>query len=107
MGCLKAVPADPTWEEEMVRRPKRDVLRYIAETIEYERGNNTAAPPGGYARGLARAEADLVYVSVRKTMETVGLPVRPEWHPPNAYQAGRLDDAYRGRGLDPTPLRIH
>lgn len=90
----------------MVRKPKRDVLRYIAETIEYERANSRDAPPGGYARGLDKAEADLVYISVRKTLETLGLPVKPEWSPPNTHQAGRLDDAYRNRGLDPTPLDV-
>ena len=56
---------------------KRDVLRYIDESIEYERGNNTAAPPGGYARGLDKAEADLVYLSVRKTLEALGVTLKP------------------------------
>jgi hypothetical protein len=36
----------------------------VPESIEYERGNNTAAPPSGYARGLDKAEADLVYLTV-------------------------------------------
>jgi hypothetical protein len=85
-------------------KTKRDVLRYIDESIAYERGNNTAAPPGGYARGLDKAEADLVYLTVRKTLTALGLPVKPEWFPPNAYQAHRLDNAYARRGLDSTPL---
>jgi hypothetical protein len=81
---------------------KHDVLRYIDESIEYERGNNTAAPPGGYSRGLAKAEADLVYLTVRKTLTALGLLVKPEWFPANDYQAQRLDNAYARRGLDPT-----
>ena len=56
---------------------KRDVLRYIEESIKYERGNKTAAPPGGYARGLDKAEADLVYLAVRETLVALGLPVKP------------------------------
>jgi hypothetical protein len=83
---------------------KRDVLGYIDESVEYERGNNTAAPPGGYSRGLDRCEADLVYLTVRKTLAALGLPVKPEWFPPNAYRAQRLDNAYARRGLNPKPL---
>lgn len=83
---------------------KRDVLRYIDASIEYERGANTAAPPGGYSRGLDKAEADLVYLTVSKTLAALGHPVKPEWFPPNAYQAQRLDNAYVRRGLNPKPL---
>ena len=83
---------------------KRDVLRYINESIKYERRNSTAAPPGGYSRRLHKAEADLVYLTVRQTLTALGLSVKPEWFPPNAYQAQRLDNAYARRGLDPTPL---
>jgi hypothetical protein len=32
-------------------KAKRDVLRYIDESIEYERGNNTAAPLAGTGVG--------------------------------------------------------
>jgi hypothetical protein len=85
-------------------KTKRDVLRYIDESIEYERGNNTAAPPGGYARGLDKAEADLVYLTVRQTLAALGFKVKPEWFPPNGYQAQRLNNAYIRRGLDPAPL---
>ena len=87
-----------------MRRPNRDVLGYIDATIKYERGNSKEAPPGGYARGLNRAEAELVYISVRKTREAVGFTVKPEWSPPNDYQAQCLDNAYARRGLDLTPL---
>jgi hypothetical protein len=90
----------------MMRKPKRDVLGYIDASIEYERGKSKEAPPGGYASGLDKAEADLVYVSVRKTLAAVGFTLKPEWFPPNAYQAGRLANAYSRRGLDPTPLEI-
>jgi len=86
-------------------KAKRDVLRYIDESIEYERGNSTSPPPGGYARGLDKAEADLVYLTVRKTLAALGLPMKSEWFPSNDYQAQRLDDAYARRGLDPTPLK--
>ena len=85
-------------------KARRDVLRSIDESIEWERGNNTAAPPGGYARGHDKAEADLVYLTCVRTLAALGLPVKPEWFPPNDYQAQRLDDAYVRRGLDPTPL---
>jgi hypothetical protein len=48
-----------------MRKPKRDVLGYINASLEYERGRSIEAPPGGYSRGLNKAEADLVYVTVR------------------------------------------
>jgi hypothetical protein len=83
---------------------KRDVLRYIHELIKYERGPDTAPPPGGYSRGLDKAEADLVYLTVRETLAALGLPVKPEWSSPNEYHAQRLRNAYTRRGLDPTPL---
>jgi hypothetical protein len=51
-----------------MRKAKRDVYGYIEATIEYECGNSKEAPPGGYARGLDKAEADLVYLTVRKTL---------------------------------------
>jgi hypothetical protein len=85
-------------------KAKRDVSGYIDETIEYERGNNTVAPPGGYSRGLDRAEADLVHLTVRKTLAALGFPLRPEWFPQNDYQAQRLHNAYARRGLDPMQL---
>ena len=83
---------------------QRDVVGYIDATIKYERENSKQAPPGGYADGLDRAEADLVYLAVRRTLEAVGYKLKPEWFPPNSYQAGRLDNAYRKRGLNPTKL---
>jgi hypothetical protein len=46
-----------------VRKTKRDVFGYIDASIDYDRGNSKAAP-GGYASGLDKAEADLVYVAV-------------------------------------------
>jgi len=55
---------------------------------------------------MDKAEADLVYMTVRRTLKAVGFPLKPEWFPRNAYQAGRLADVYRNRGLDPTPLDI-
>jgi hypothetical protein len=84
-------------------KAKRDVYGFIDASIEDERGNSTAAPPGGYARGLNKAEADLVYETVRRTLAAVGLPTKPEWSAPNEYQAGRLDNAYVQGGLDPKP----
>jgi hypothetical protein len=90
----------------MMRKAKRDVLGYIDASIEYERGNSKKAPPGGYASGIDKAEADLVYISVRRALAAAGVPVKAEWFPPNAYQAGRLANAYSSRGLDPTPLEI-
>jgi hypothetical protein len=83
---------------------KRDVRRYIAESIVHEHGNDTAAPPGGFPRGLDKAEADLVYLTVRETLAALGFPLKPEWRPANAYHAERLHDAYIRRGLNPTPL---
>ena len=88
-----------------MRKPKRDVIGYIDRSIAYERGNSTEAPPGGYSSGIDKAEADLIYRSVRRTLETVGFPVKPVV-PANAYQAERLANAYRKRGLNPTPLKI-
>ncbi|MFL5932136.1 MAG: hypothetical protein ACJ75P_12835 [Gaiellaceae bacterium] len=82
----------------------RIVVGYIDATIEYERGTSKEAPPGGYAKRLDKAEADLVYLTVRRTLAALGLPVNPEWFPPNDYHAQRLDNAYARRGLDPTPL---
>jgi hypothetical protein len=63
-------------------------------------------PPGGYRSGLKRAEAELVYQSVRKTLAVVGFTLRPERSPANAYQAQRLDNAYTSRDLDPTLLDL-
>ena len=86
---------------------KRDVLRYIDETIEYERGNSKGPTPiGGYERGLNKAEAQLVCETVRRTLAAVGFPAKPEWVPQNQYQEQRLHDAYVRRHLDPTPLNI-
>jgi hypothetical protein len=89
-----------------MRKVKRDVLGFIDASIEYERGNRKDAPPGGYARGLDKVEADLVYVTVRRTLAAVGVALKPEWFPPNDYQARRLENAYARRGLDPTPLDL-
>ena len=44
----------PRGEEEPMRTPKRDVRGYIDKSIEYERGSDTKAPPGGFAFGLDR-----------------------------------------------------
>jgi hypothetical protein len=88
-----------------VRKVKRDVLRYIDELIEYELGNRTDAPPGGFARGLDRAEADLVYVSVRKALEARRVRLKPEWFPKGQGGEKKLADAYRRRGLKATRLR--
>jgi hypothetical protein len=93
-------------EEETMRKPKRDVLGYIDRAIEFQRGSSTDAPPGGYASGIDKAEAELVEITVRKTLAAVGFPLKPEWFPANAYQEQRLTDAYRNRGLDATPLQI-
>src|SRR5262245_54652747 len=95
-----------TGEEETMRKPKRDVLGYIDRAIDFQRGNSTEAPPGGYSAGIDKAEAELVEITVRRTLAAAGFPLKPGWSPANAYQAQRLADAYRKRGLDPTPLRI-
>ncbi len=83
---------------------KRDVLRYIDKSIEYERGSDTKAPPGGFASGLDRAEADLVSMSVRRTLEAVGVTLKPPWSPAGEGGEKKLADAYRNRGLNPKSL---
>ena len=83
-----------------MRKPKRDVRGYIDKLIEYERGNDTKAPPGGFASGLDRAEADLVYMSVRMTLEAVGVTLKPPWSPAGQGGEKKLADAYRKRGLN-------
>ena len=87
-----------------MRKPKRDVRGYIDKTIEYERGSDTKAPPGGFASGLDRAEADLVYMSVRRTLEAVGVTLKPLWSPAGQGGEKKLADAYRNRGLNPKSL---
>ena len=89
-----------------MRKPKRRVVDHINAVIAHEGGNSKTAPPGGYARGLNLAEAQLVYLTVRKTRESLGLPLKDEWSPANAYQRQRWISAYVNRGLDPTPLDI-
>jgi hypothetical protein len=89
-----------------MRKPKRDVCGYIDKSIEFERGSSTKAPPGGFASGLDRAEADLVYMSVRRTLEAVGITLKPAWSPAGQGGEKKLADAYRNRGLDPTSLDI-
>jgi len=86
-------------------KARRDVLGYIDTSIEFELGNSKKAPPGGYSRGLNKAEADLVYISVRAALAAAGVTLKAEWSPPNACQAGRLANAYSRRGLDPTRLK--
>ena len=52
---------DPRHEKDTRPKAKHDMLGYIDATIEYERGNSKGpTPPGGYALGLDKAEADFV-----------------------------------------------
>ena len=79
---------------------------YIDKTIAYERGTDTKAPPGGFASGLDRAEAQLVYMSVRKTLEAVGITLKPEWTPAGEGGEKKLADAYKNRELDHRSLKL-
>jgi hypothetical protein len=69
-----------------MRKPMRDVPGYIEKLIKYELGSDTKAPPGGFDNALDRAEADLVYMSVRMTLKAAGgqaqtgvVPSGPGW----------------------------
>ena len=94
----------PRGEEETMRKPKRDVRGFIDKSIEYQRGSDTKAPPGGFASGLDRVEADLVYMSVRRTLEAVGVTLKLLWSPAGQGGEKKLADAYRNRGLNPRSL---
>ena len=62
-----------------------DALDEVGEPVDdgFEQSGQHGCAAGGYARGLDKAEADLVYLTVRKTLAAFGLPVKPEWFPPN------------------------
>lgn len=59
---------------------QRDVVGYIDATSNMNAGTASRPHPAGMPTGST------------------------EWFPPNSYQAGRLDNAYRKRGLNPTKL---
>jgi hypothetical protein len=103
---VEATRTQPTkrGEEETMRKPKRDVAGYIGKLIKYELGSDTKAPPGGFDNALDRAEADLVYMSVRMTLEAVDVPLKPPWFPAGEGGERKLAGAYRNRGLNQKKL---
>jgi hypothetical protein len=87
-----------------MRKPKRDVRGFIDKSIEYERGSDTKAPPGGFASGIDRP---------RRTSSTCRcggrwrrLGSRSNRCGPQRVRVGekKLADAYRNRGLNPKSL---
>jgi hypothetical protein len=100
------IPPTKRGEEETMRKPNRDVRGYIDKLIAYERGSDTKAPPGGFDSGLHRAEADLVHMSVRKTLNAVGNTLKPEWTPAGQGGEKKLADAYSNRHLNPKSLDL-
>ena len=69
-----------------MRMPKRDVRGYIDKLIEYERGSDTKAPPGGFAGGYRQGRGGpRLHVGAedvgggRRHAQTAVVPSGPGW----------------------------